>query len=399
MFLTDAAVTNLQNWVAARRRRAGLLARLADGAGQPAAGPAAAGEVDAGPRGALPDEAHRPGPDLHWLGEGGAGDAQLAGLPTLASDAQVDRSKPLAVVLATGGRARRRGARARPSSTSRTARGRVVVIEGAGMWRWAFLPPQYQQQEEVYASLWHSLLALAHLRRGLLPGQKLALRADKVSFATGEPATATLLVREEAGEGQRRAGCGVDRPRLKDAKSFTAVAARARSPAASASTSASSRRPLPGAGGRRRNRGRSTPGGVRRAGVRPRATGPPGPPRPDGPHRRRQRRRGPGADPAGEVADRFQEHLAAHPPAAVRADHGVGPAVGPARVFAVWVAAWAVRRAGGWCEGDRESSVQGQCGPIDAVGTDVRIAGRTVGRSDGRWNFVKHHPRPAPKRV
>src|SRR5207244_2789081 len=75
--------------------------------------------------------------------------------------------------------------------------GRVVVVEGAGMWRWAFLPPQYQQYEEVYGSLWHSLLRWLVSSAGLLPGQQLALRADKVSFSTTEPATATLLVRED----------------------------------------------------------------------------------------------------------------------------------------------------------------------------------------------------------
>ena len=78
--------------------------------------------------------------------------------------------------------------------------GRVVVIEGAGMWRWAFLPPQQQQHEQIYQSLWQSLFRWLASSSDLLPGQQLALRSDKVRFGTTEPATATLLMREEAGK-------------------------------------------------------------------------------------------------------------------------------------------------------------------------------------------------------
>src|SRR5262249_46812288 len=78
--------------------------------------------------------------------------------------------------------------------------GRVVVIEGSGMWRWAFLPPQYQDQEKVYASLWHSLMRWLTSGAGLLPGQRMNLRADKVRFGTDEPASVTLLVRDEGGK-------------------------------------------------------------------------------------------------------------------------------------------------------------------------------------------------------
>jgi hypothetical protein len=142
------------------------------------------------------------GRDLHWLGDDAQSDGRLAGLPTLASSAQVDRSKPLAVVLATGVAPGNEGGTTGGSPAvvyQPYGGGRVVVIEGSGMWRWAFLPPQYQQREEVYASLWHSMLRWVTGSAGLLPGQKLALRADKISFATDELATATLLVREETG--------------------------------------------------------------------------------------------------------------------------------------------------------------------------------------------------------
>jgi len=77
--------------------------------------------------------------------------------------------------------------------------GRVVTIEGGGMWRWAFLPPEQKEYEEVYRDLWHSLMRWLASNAALLPGQTLALRTDKVTFGTEEPATATLLVRDAGG--------------------------------------------------------------------------------------------------------------------------------------------------------------------------------------------------------
>jgi hypothetical protein len=138
------------------------------------------------------------GRDLHWFPAAGAeaGDDAFAGLPSLATAARPEQPRPLATVLATApspAEADSPVVTYQPYGT-----GRVVVIEGSGMWRWAFLPPQQQQQEEVYRALWHSLLRWLASSADLLPGQKLALRSDKARFSTLEPATATLLLREEA---------------------------------------------------------------------------------------------------------------------------------------------------------------------------------------------------------
>jgi hypothetical protein len=69
------------------------------------------------------------------------------------------------------------------------------------MWRWAFLPPQQQQLDEVYRSLWSGLLRWLVSSADLLPGQKLALRGEKVRFGPTEPAAVTVLLREEAAKG------------------------------------------------------------------------------------------------------------------------------------------------------------------------------------------------------
>jgi hypothetical protein len=135
------------------------------------------------------------GKDLQWVA--GAADNTLARLPMLATAAQVDSSKALAVVLAT---AIGPGGNEMPAVVYQPyGSGRVVCLEGAGMWRWAFLPPasQQQDQEEVYGSLWHSLLRWLISGANLLPGQKMTLRTDKVTFNTIENATVTLMTREE----------------------------------------------------------------------------------------------------------------------------------------------------------------------------------------------------------
>ncbi len=197
-FLDDTAVANLQQWIS---RQGGALVCYR---GAPTSqvsqklerllpvrwGAATASRF----RVKLTDQ----GRDLSWFSAADAsgGNDALPRLPSLASGAVVEKSKPLAVVLA-------RSVEGDDSSPAAVVyqpygAGRVVVVEGAGMWRWAFLPPQFQQSQEVYFSLWHSMMRWLTSGQGLSPGQSMSLRVDKVRFGADEPATATLLVREES---------------------------------------------------------------------------------------------------------------------------------------------------------------------------------------------------------
>src|SRR5262249_38833843 len=139
------------------------------------------------------------GRDLRWLAAEPAPDEGLPRLPSLATDRKPEQPKPLAVVLAT---TRAQAEADNPAVIYQPyGSGRVVVIEGAGMWRWAFLPPPQQKQDEVYRALWQGLLRWLASSADLLPGQKLALRSDKVRFTSTEPASVTLLIREEDAAG------------------------------------------------------------------------------------------------------------------------------------------------------------------------------------------------------
>jgi hypothetical protein len=137
------------------------------------------------------------GRDLGWL----LGGTSLSGMPTLASAARPDQPRPLAVVLATNAPP---GEGPAPAVTYQPyGLGRVVTIEGSGMWRWAFLPPgeRDRDREQAFGSLWHNLLRWLVSNAPLLPGQSMTLRLDAGSYSPEESIAATLLVRPDSAKG------------------------------------------------------------------------------------------------------------------------------------------------------------------------------------------------------
>lgn len=138
------------------------------------------------------------GQDLNWLAGSEATGDPFSRMPSLATVARVDRAKPLTVVLAKTVSSNAGGEQAAVSYQP-YGTGRVIVVEGAGMWRWAFLAPKYQEHDGVYRGLWQSLLRWLASSTGLLPGQDVALRCSKASFSTLETCSAMLLAREEGG--------------------------------------------------------------------------------------------------------------------------------------------------------------------------------------------------------
>ncbi len=201
-FLSEAALDNLRNWVA------GDSGALVCYRGQPMA------QVNERLERLLPVQWKTSrearfrmtltdrGRDLRWFESHstGASNDVLPQLPALATSSAAEHPKPLATVLATiaGGA----GEEAPVVTYQPYGGGRVVVVEGAGMWRWAFLPPAYSDHDTTYGTLWQSLMRWLVSGAGLLPGQDMALRTDQVTFGSNEAATATLLVRREAAQGQ-----------------------------------------------------------------------------------------------------------------------------------------------------------------------------------------------------
>ncbi|MBI3861978.1 MAG: hypothetical protein HY290_08780 [Planctomycetia bacterium] len=156
------------------------------------------------------------GRDLHWFDSPGGGNGEsLPSLPALATSTPGEQPKPLANVLASA--AGNATVEAPAVTYQPYGGGRVVVVEGSGMWRWAFLPPAYSDHDATYGTLWQSLLRWLVSGAGLLPGQDMALRTDQVTFGSSEPSTATLLVRREAAQGPipgvELSGDGLETPR------------------------------------------------------------------------------------------------------------------------------------------------------------------------------------------
>jgi hypothetical protein len=288
------------------------------------------------------------GRGLRWLGEDSASDdVRLAGLPTLASSAQLDRSKAQAVVLATSV-APDGGAENPAVIYQKYGLGRVVVIEGAGMWRWAFLPPQYQQKEEVYGALWQSLLQWLSFGSELMPGQKLLLRMPSVVYSPDKPASAMLQVREEAGKKEQA-------PQVELIGPSTSGAAKAFTPVLSGDQ--------PGA--YRVDFGQLTPGRYQARVAGAEATDSSArtvfdvrvddrertilDARPDVMREMAQESGGAElvGDAAGDVSKKFKEHLArVRPPRYERATAWDTPWMLVA-VFVLWTASWAIRRSSG----------------------------------------------------
>ncbi|MGA2066847.1 MAG: VWA domain-containing protein [Thermoguttaceae bacterium] len=129
-----------------------------------------------------------------WIGSASQDDS-LAAMPALATGLRPEQKPYLATILAAG----TSGGQTVPMITYQpVGSGRVVAVEGAGMWHWALLPPQHQDRDEVYGALWRSLVRWLVAKVGLSPSQRWAVQTDKVTFHTGEDAAATLLVRETA---------------------------------------------------------------------------------------------------------------------------------------------------------------------------------------------------------
>jgi len=155
------------------------------------------------------------GQAMRWLPPGTGGIEDLSVLPSLARATRPEQPAPLAVVVAAEAGA---AEQPQPAITYQPlGSGRVVVIEGAGMWRWAFLPPAHQKYDDVYGLLWRSLIRWLVSNVGLLPHQQLALRADQVTFDSRESVAATLLLRPGALGGKtppvELTGTGMSKPR------------------------------------------------------------------------------------------------------------------------------------------------------------------------------------------
>jgi hypothetical protein len=116
-------------------------------------------------------------------------------LPSLATESVIAEEKPLANVVA----------RVEPENRDASASvcwqsygaGRVVVLEGSGTWRWAFLPPAEADLKDIYDKYWTSLLRWLVASAEFLPGETARLRPAQSAFPERGQATLFLMSRND----------------------------------------------------------------------------------------------------------------------------------------------------------------------------------------------------------
>lgn len=125
-----------------------------------------------------------------WLPEG-------SGLmPSLATGSSVEAVKPLATVIA-------RAESQEPIDDMAVVTcqpygsGRVVVVEGSGLWRWALLTTDQENQRDLYRKFWNNLMRWLAASADFLPGETAALRSVRGTYTTLERPAVQLLVRSD----------------------------------------------------------------------------------------------------------------------------------------------------------------------------------------------------------
>jgi hypothetical protein len=117
-------------------------------------------------------------------------------MPSLATGAQVAAVKPLATVVA---RAETQGPLEGMAAVTCQpyGAGRVVVLEGSGLWRWAFLTTGGKPHGEIYGRFWNSLLRWLAASADFLPGQTASLRPTQSVYTSLDRVVIQLMVRDD----------------------------------------------------------------------------------------------------------------------------------------------------------------------------------------------------------
>jgi hypothetical protein len=110
----------------------------------------------------------------------------LRSLPTLVTATRVEKERALAVVLA-------RGSGTGPVQEMATVSyhtygsGRIVAIEGQGLWRWAFQPEETPAaKSSAFETFWSNLIRWLVGSNDFLPSQMMSMRAGKTTYGIDE---------------------------------------------------------------------------------------------------------------------------------------------------------------------------------------------------------------------
>lgn len=119
----------------------------------------------------------------------------LKSLPSLVTATSIDKERSLTVVLA-----RTQTQENDPMavlSVQAYGSGKCIVMEGQGMWRWAFRPPGDDiRGEDIYRAFWSNMTRWLAGSSDFLPSQAMALRAGKPLYHSGERPVLYVMLKE-----------------------------------------------------------------------------------------------------------------------------------------------------------------------------------------------------------
>jgi hypothetical protein len=110
----------------------------------------------------------------------------LRELPALVTATRVEKERALAVVLARG-KGEGTVSEMAVLSFQQYGAGRVLVLEGQGLWRWAFQPPDSPGvTHAVFEGFWSNVIRWLAGSNDFLPSQSMTLRVSKPTFVLDE---------------------------------------------------------------------------------------------------------------------------------------------------------------------------------------------------------------------
>jgi hypothetical protein len=123
-------------------------------------------------------------------------DIILRELPEMVSVTKVQKEKSLSVILArvaeTGEPGVGLGTKIAAISYQRYGRGKVMSIGATGLWRWAFMPPELEEYDDIYSRFWSQMMRWLIFESDFLPGQDISFRTNQYAYNLGERVLLTV---------------------------------------------------------------------------------------------------------------------------------------------------------------------------------------------------------------
>lgn len=112
-------------------------------------------------------------------------DTVIRELPEMVSVTKVAQEKSLSVVLARS-KQDEGGREIATIAYQRYGKGKVMSVGATGLWRWAIMPKELSEYDDIYATFWGQMLRWLVSESEFLPGQEVSFRTDRYTYDLDE---------------------------------------------------------------------------------------------------------------------------------------------------------------------------------------------------------------------